>query len=543
MTQLFDHLWQSTAFAAAIGLLTLLLRNNGASIRYALWFVASLKFLLPFSLLTAMGGVMASAFAPHTAMPLVFQRMQTAAQPFSAVAPVLTMPATSTPHVTSILLAIWACGIAAVLMVWLMRGLRLRAVVRQAREASLALPVRVKISAARLEPGLVGIWRPVLLLPEGIAGKLTASEMQAVAAHELCHFHRKDNLTAAVHMVVAALFWFYPLVWWLGARLLEERERACDEAVLTSGNDPHIYAQSILKVCRLYLQSPLACAAGVSGANLKNRMETIMENKSAIRLNAAKKLLLGVSAAAVIVAPVLLGLSASAQGAAATPQQVQQALAEQAVPRTAISIDPASFDRFVGYYRMDPNNLFHVSRKGDHYFVGVIGQTPDEMYAESAAKFFLKGLSLPAQFSFTVNAQGLATEMVLHQSGMEQHAPRVDDAQGRLAQADLDRRIAANVQSPGTQAALRHQIDGLISGQPDYSKMVPTLAAGTRQMLPQLHAQAGKWGAVTAVTFTGVSKSGMDTYLVTCRNARVKWDIAPLTPDGRISGIFFGDES
>ena len=42
------------------------------------------------------------------------------------------------------------------------------------------------------------------------------------------NIRRRDNLTTAIHMGVEALFWFHPLLWWLGARLMEERERACD---------------------------------------------------------------------------------------------------------------------------------------------------------------------------------------------------------------------------------------------------------------------------------------------------------------------------
>jgi bla regulator protein BlaR1 len=45
-------------------------------------------------------------------------------------------------------------------------------------------------------------------------------------------------------------------VWWLGARLMEERERACDEEVLLMGNAPEVYAESILNICELCLESP-----------------------------------------------------------------------------------------------------------------------------------------------------------------------------------------------------------------------------------------------------------------------------------------------
>jgi uncharacterized protein (TIGR03435 family) len=155
---------------------------------------------------------------------------------------------------------------------------------------------------------LFGIFKPVLLLPEGIETRLTAAQLNAIYAHELCHVQRRDNLAATLHMLVEALFWFHPLVWWLEGRLIEERERACDEAVLQAGNHPQDYAESILKVCKLCLASPLACASGVSGANLKKRIEAIMSRRIGRRLNALNKvLLLGVGALALVV-PIAIGL-------------------------------------------------------------------------------------------------------------------------------------------------------------------------------------------------------------------------------------------
>ena len=156
----------------------------------------------------------------------------------------------------------------------------------------------------------MGIVQPVIMLPQGIEQQLSPAELKAVLAHELCHWRRHDNLLAAVHMLVEALFWFFPLVWWLDARLNAERERACDESVLADGNDPQMYAEGILKVCRVYLQSPLTCVAGVSGAGLKNRIDTIMENKLILQLNAVRKFALSASAAAALGLPVMLGLAA-----------------------------------------------------------------------------------------------------------------------------------------------------------------------------------------------------------------------------------------
>ena len=114
----------------------------------------------------------------------------------------------------------------------------------------------VLASPSLMEPGLVGLFRPVLvssskILPE----RLTRSEIDAILAHEISHLRRRDNLTASFHMLVEALVWFHPLVWWIGARLIEEREQACDEAVVASGHDRAAYARSLVESCRLYLQS------------------------------------------------------------------------------------------------------------------------------------------------------------------------------------------------------------------------------------------------------------------------------------------------
>lgn len=162
-------------------------------------------------------------------------------------------------------------------------------------------------SPAIIEPGVFGIRRPVLLLPEGIKKHLTAPQLEAIVAHELSHVRRHDNLAALLHMVVETLFWFHPLVWWLGSRLMEERERACDEDVLRSGSEPQVYAEGILKICELYLASQLPCVSGVTGANLKERIEEIMSNRAVSSLNLGKRLTLATAGAAALAVPIFFG--------------------------------------------------------------------------------------------------------------------------------------------------------------------------------------------------------------------------------------------
>ena len=74
------------------------------------------------------------------------------------------------------------------------------------------------------------------LWPQRVSEHLAEGQIEAILAHEVSHVRRRDNLAAALHMIVEALFWFHPLVWWLGTRLVDESERACDEEVLRLGS-------------------------------------------------------------------------------------------------------------------------------------------------------------------------------------------------------------------------------------------------------------------------------------------------------------------
>ncbi|MBI1790189.1 MAG: TIGR03435 family protein [Acidobacteria bacterium] len=323
-----NHLWQSTLFAFAAGLLTVAFRKNRAPVRYWLWFSASFKFFVPFSLLMSLGSHL--GWAPAAAKmvtPSVSFTMVQVTQPFPGSVP----PASSTrgTHVwvPFSILGVWACGFSAVVRIRSRGWLRIRAALRASTPSDIPAPVEVRSSPGLLEPGVVGLLRPILLLPAGIAERMTPPQLEAVLAHELCHVRRRDNLFAAIHMIVEAAFWFHPLVWWIGARLVEERERACDEEVLSLGSEPRVYAEGILSVCKLYVESPLVCVSGVSGAagsSLKKRIEAIMKNRVVLRLNFARKLALAVAGIVALAAPIAVGVMNAplirAQSATATPK-------------------------------------------------------------------------------------------------------------------------------------------------------------------------------------------------------------------------------
>ena len=140
--------------------------------------------------------------------------------------------------------------------------------------------------------------------------------MEAILAHELMHVGRHDNLTAALHMLVEAVFWFHPLVWGMERRLVEERERACDEAVIQLGGQPEAYAESLLEACRFCVQSPLRCVSGVTGAGLNKRIVSIMTMKMVDKLSLGRKLLLATFGIAAVAAPLVLGEVKAMQGSA-----------------------------------------------------------------------------------------------------------------------------------------------------------------------------------------------------------------------------------
>jgi bla regulator protein BlaR1 len=356
LSPLANHLWQSTLFAAVAGLLVLSLRKHCAPARHWLWLAASLKFLIPFSLLMGIGARLGWTRTPVTVLhrvSIVVEDITRSFVPLDFVRPDTVRPVNA-DSLTMIVLAVWFCGCTFVLFRWWSRWRRMSVTVRasmplrQGREfealrrleriCGIRKPVELLSSPSSIEPGLFGILRPVLLLPSGIAGRLADAQLDAILAHELCHVRRRDNLIAALHMLVESIFWFHPLVWWLGARLVDERERACDEEVLRLGSEPQVYAEGILKVCQFYLESPLVCASGVTGADLKKRIEEIMTHRISHKLDFARKVLLAAFGMAAVAGPIAIGLMnappsrAQEQTATAAPKEFEVASIKPSAP-------------------------------------------------------------------------------------------------------------------------------------------------------------------------------------------------------------------
>lgn len=315
-----NHLWQSSCFALLAALLTFALRKNSPKVRYWVWLGASLKFLIPFALLVSLGSVIPhSSRRPVSVVAPAFPGtlVQIAEPLWSSRRP--TAPVHALPDwVPVAIIVAWPLGLLALALVRCRSWLRIRAALRAGTPIELPIPVPALICPDAKELGIFGFLRPVLVVPAQLLEHLNPGQLSAILTHELCHVRRRDNFFAAVHMAVETIFWFHPLVWWIGSRMVEERELACDEEVLRMGCEPAEYVEGILKVCRFCLGSPLACSSGVTGADVKKRLRAILAGSIGHELNRVKKITLAMIGLSALALPVVVGvLNAPAQERAA----------------------------------------------------------------------------------------------------------------------------------------------------------------------------------------------------------------------------------
>lgn len=172
--------------------------------------------------------------------------------------------------------------------------------------------VQVRESARIAMPMVVGILKPVLLLPIGLATHLSTREIEAVLAHELAHVKRHDYGVNLLQSIVEILYFFHPALWWLSARVREEREHCCDDlAVQACGGDGRILAHALARVEELrltQLETPaLAMAFASKRQHLLHRVRRMLgaptrpfiSNGSLAGLTLATILLMSVSVYAV----------------------------------------------------------------------------------------------------------------------------------------------------------------------------------------------------------------------------------------------------
>ena len=138
---------------------------------------------------------------------------------------------------------------------------------------------RVSLLRSDVEMPLTwGIIRPQILIPAD-AETWSTDRQRAVLLHELAHVRRWDWLMQTIAHISCAIFWFNPLVWVADRRMRLERERACDDHVLTNGCWATDYASHLLEIARISRPPVFAGRAAVAMAQpswIENRLRIIL---------------------------------------------------------------------------------------------------------------------------------------------------------------------------------------------------------------------------------------------------------------------------
>lgn len=176
-------------------------------------------------------------------------------------------------------------------------------------------------SPCRTMPMTFGLFRPTILLPED-ARAWSSPEQRAVILHELAHIKRLDCLTQLLTRLACALYWFNPLIWLAARRMIIERERACDDLVLTTGTRSSDYAEQLLQIASNQRPARLATFAGIAMARrsgMEGRLLAILDERRNRRTLSRFGAALAIAALAAVLLPVAMLRAQDAQSTS-TPQ-------------------------------------------------------------------------------------------------------------------------------------------------------------------------------------------------------------------------------
>ena len=202
--------------------------------------------------------------------------------------------------------------------------------------------------------------------------------------------------------------------------------------------------------------------------------------------------------------------------------------------RTLNAVEPISFDRYVGAYRLESGETVTFWRDDTHFKSRVWGQGPVEVFPTSEHEYFAKVVD--ARWEFLSDANGAGTSATLYQNGQRLVANRLNGADGQSAleiSTAIEKRFKEQTAAPGSDAALRRLIEGLANGEPHYDEMSPALAEFTRVELPELQKSFVGFGPLQSISFKGVTPDGEDIYEVTFEHAVREFRLR-LGPDSHV---------
>ena len=122
---------------------------------------------------------------------------------------------------------------------------------RTAKRIGLAVTPAIAWCEQISTPIVIGLIRPMILLPAAMISGVTSQQMEAILAHEMAHIRRFDLPINLFQRFTESVFFFHPAVWYLTRNIDIEREKATDDFALNAGCAPVQYADALLRLAEL----------------------------------------------------------------------------------------------------------------------------------------------------------------------------------------------------------------------------------------------------------------------------------------------------
>lgn len=183
-----------------------------------------------------------------------------------------------------------------------------------ATEFDLRRRPQVLVSRDAVMPFAMGVRRPIVLIPASVAAVDQRDDLEMVLAHELNHIRRGDTLVGVLQLLIQAVWWFHPLVWWLNREIRRYREHCCDEEVLARLEcRPQRYARCLINVLELNERGTAKLGlAGMSPFEVTSqRLRNIMRSNAPFRRRMPLGAWLVLLAVALAVLPGARGVTAN----------------------------------------------------------------------------------------------------------------------------------------------------------------------------------------------------------------------------------------
>jgi bla regulator protein BlaR1 len=137
--------------------------------------------------------------------------------------------------------------------------------------------IKIYESTMAKVPMVIGIIKPVILLPVSAFTGLSPKQLESIIVHELAHIIRRDYLVNLLQSILEILFFYHPAVWWINGVIREERENCCDDIAIEKTGDSASYAKALANIQeQLLLKENLAMAIAANKNRLLKRIKRLL---------------------------------------------------------------------------------------------------------------------------------------------------------------------------------------------------------------------------------------------------------------------------